>query len=283
MTRQIKEIRNGRKHGPVNSFVNSTNVAELNPFVLWDHFYLSSVEGSAGFDFHGHSGVATISYPQIGDIGHEDTGGHSGLLKAGGIQIMAAGAGVLHKETVYPNQRLADAFQLWVALPEGGIEMGPVRYSTLQKQDIPVIEDDGSKTKVLIGQYQYQESTVQSPADMSYLHVQLEADSQWTHLSKASHSTAFIYVRNGTLNTGGVQLSAGELGIFEKKVSTIAVCALTQESEFLLISGAPLKQEIISNGASVHSNSTNLIAGAQKIRQLHINGIDQLLQKRGLF
>lgn len=276
MTRQIKEIRNGRRHGPVSSFVNSTNVAELNPFVLWDHFYLSNVGGTAGFDFHGHSGVATISYPQIGDIGHEDTGGHSGLLKAGGIQVMSAGSGVLHKETVYPHKRVADAFQLWVALPESGLETGPVSYSTLQGLDIPVVDEGGSKTKVLIGQYQQQKSSAQSPVDMSYLHVLLEAGSQWQQLTKASHSTAFIYVRKGAVDTGGVQLSAGEFGIFEKEISAITVNALSQESEFLLVSGAPLDQEIISNGASVHSNTTNLIAGVQKIRQLHTNGMSQL-------
>lgn len=51
MTRQIKKIRNGRKHGPVSSFVSATNIEELNPFVLWDHFYLPQVEGTAGSTF----------------------------------------------------------------------------------------------------------------------------------------------------------------------------------------------------------------------------------------
>ena len=272
MSRQITEIRHGHKHGPVNRFVDSTNVTQLNPFVLWDHFSLTNVTTTTGFDFHGHSGVTTISYPQIGDIAHEDTGGHSGLLNAGGIQVMAAGSGVLHKETVYPNQRAAEAFQLWVALPKSDSEMGPVRYSTLPLQDIPSISAAGSKTKILIGQYQQQQSPAESPVDKSYLHVQLDADSQWTQLSHASHRTAFIYVRKGTLHTGGVQLSAGELGIFEPEVSPIVVNAQSQGAEFLLISGTPLDQEIISNGASVHSNTTNLIAGAKNIRQLQING-----------
>lgn len=276
MTRQIQEIRNGNRHGPVSSFVNSANVTELNPFVLWDHFYLPHVEGTAGFDFHGHSGVATISYPQTGDIGHEDTGGHSGKLKAGGVQIMSAGAGVLHKETVYPNKHVADAFQLWVALPEYDQEMGPVIYSTLQQQDIPIVEADGSKTKVVIGQFQNQKSVAQAPVDMTYLHVNLEAGIEWQHLSQKSQTTAFIYVRYGSVDTGGVHLSAGELGIFEKGIEGLVVNTSTQDAEFLLVLGAPLNQEIISNGASVHSSRTNLIAGAQKIQQLHTHGISQI-------
>ena len=276
MTRQIKEIRNGKKHGPVSSFVVATNIEELNPFVLWDHFYLPQVEGTAGFDFHGHSGVATISYPQVGDIAHEDTGGHSGLLKAGGIQIMSSGAGVLHKETVFPDKNFADAFQLWVALPEKDSEMGPVTYSTLHEQNIPVIEANGSVVKVLVGKYQGQKSAAQSPVDMSYFHIKLEAGSTWSHSSQELHTTAFIYVRKGVIETGGVRLSAGELGIYENQSELISVNALNQNAEFLVVTGAPLKQSIISNGASVHSSNTNLIAGVQKIRQLHTNGIRQI-------
>lgn len=276
MTRQIKEIRNGKKHGPVSTFVAATNIEELNPFVLWDHFYLPQVEGTAGFDFHGHSGVATISYPQVGDIAHEDTAGHSGLLKAGGIQIMSSGAGVLHKETVFPDKKHADAFQLWVALPEKDLEMGPVTYSTLQEQNTPVIEANGSVVKVLVGEYQGQKSAAQPPVDMSYFHIKLEADSTWSHSSQELHTTAFIYVRKGVLETGGVRLLAGELGVYENQSELISVNALKQNAEFLVVTGAPLKQPIISNGVSVHSSNTNLIAGVQKIRQLHANGIRQI-------
>lgn len=276
MTRQIREIRNGNRHGPVSSFVNSANVTELNPFVLWDHFHLPYVEDTAGFDFHGHSGVATISYPQIGDIGHADTGGHTGMLEAGGVQIMSAGAGVLHKETVYPDKCIADAFQLWVALPESDKEMGPVTYSTLQQKDIPIVETKNSITKVIIGQFQKQKSTAQAPVDMTYLHVNLDAGSQWQHSSKASQTTAFIYVRHGSVDIGSVHLSAGELGIFDKGTEALVINTPTQDAEFLLVLGAPLSQEIISNGASVHSNRTNLIAGVQNIQQLHTHGISHI-------
>lgn len=276
MTRQIREIRNGSKHGPVSSFVNSVNVTELNPFVLWDHFYLPHVESTAGFDFHGHSGVATISYPQIGDIGHEDTGGNSGMLKAGGLQIMSAGAGILHKETVYPDNFIADAFQLWVALPEHSQEMGPVSYSSLQQQDIPIVENHGAKTKVVVGQFEDKKSTVEAPVDMTYLHVNLNASNEWQYSGSNSQTTAFIYVRHGSIDTGGVRLSSGELGIYEKGAEDLIVNTLNQDAEFLLILGAPLNQKIISNGASVHSSRANLIAGEQQIQQLHTHGISQI-------
>ena len=78
------------------------------------------------------------------------------------------------------------------------------------------------------------------------------------------------------IETGGVRLESGELGIYENQSELISVNALNQDAEFLVVTGAPLKQSIISNGASVHSNNSNLIAGVQKIRQLHTNGIRQI-------
>lgn len=276
MTRQIREVRNGHRRGPVSSFIGAANVAELNPFVLWDHFHLPHTEHTAGFDFHGHSGVAAISYPQTGDIVHQDTAGHNGKLIAGGVQIMSAGAGVLHKETVYPDQHVADAFQLWVALPEYDKEMGPVTYSTLQQKDIPIVTTNNAITKVVIGQYLNQTSTAQAPVDMTYLHVNLERESKWQHTGTASQTTAFIYIRHGSVEAGGVHLSAGELGIFEQDSAAITVNTSTQDAEFLTVLGAPLKQMIISNGASVHSNRTNLIAGTQKIQQLHKHGTSHI-------
>ncbi|MGF1757226.1 pirin family protein [Photobacterium sagamiensis] len=117
MSRFIQEIRTGSNHRPIASFVSRGNLTVLNPFVLWDHFAISGADNTAGFGFHGHSGVATISYPLISSIKHEDTGGHTGHLLSGGIQVMSAGGGVLHKETVYPDAGKAEAFQLWTLLP----------------------------------------------------------------------------------------------------------------------------------------------------------------------
>ncbi|MEZ8017584.1 pirin family protein [Vibrio splendidus] len=275
MIRQIHEIRNGRNHGPVNSYVNSSNLNVLNPFLLWDHFQVSNVKGTAGFDFHGHSGVATISYPQIGSIAHKDTGGHSGSLVAGGIQIMSAGAGVLHKETVHPDNTVADAFQLWVALPKDEHEMGSVTYSTQQQDELPVVEETHSTTKVLVGQYHHKQSQALAPVDMTYLHINLNADCTWQHAGSQSQTTAFIFVRNGSVRVESKDLSAGELGVFEKSSAAIQVTALQKEAEFLIVSGTPLKQEFISNGASLHSSNSNLIAGVKRIKQLQSQQVNQ--------
>lgn len=269
MSRKIEEIRSGVKHGPINSYVTSNNIASLNPFVLWDHFYAADVSGTAGFGFHGHSGVATISYPQAGDIEHADTGGHTGVLQVGGLQIMSAGEGVLHKETVYPKNKTAEAFQLWVALPELEQEMGPVVYSTAQKNALPVHHaENGTATKIVVGEYAGLESPIRAPVEMTYLHIKLKGNSHWQYTAKPEQTTAFIYVRSGSVEIGEVSLSDMELGIYELTSAPIEIKSLEDDAEFLIVTGAPLKQEIISNGSSVHSSTENLITGVQKINHL---------------
>lgn len=269
MSRQIVEIRNGVKHGPVSSYVTSSNIASLNPFVLWDHFFIPQVEGTAGFGFHGHSGVATISYPQVGDIEHEDTGGHVGKLAAGGVQIMAAGSGVLHKETVHPENESADAFQLWAALPDDGQEMGAVKYSTSQKDALPIHHaKNGTMTKIIVGQFEGLYSPVKAPVKMSYLHVSLKDNSQWQYKAENGQTTAFIYVRTGKVETSATPISSGKLGIYQSNNELISVTSLDNNTEFLIITGSPLNQEVISNGASVHSSTENLVIGVQKINLL---------------
>jgi len=268
MNRRIKEIRNGLHHGPIRSYVSNANLASLNPFVLWDHFSMRTTK-PAGFGFHGHSGVATITYPLIGEIDHQDTGGHSGKLNAGGVQVMSSGAGVLHKELVYPHQGFADAMQLWVALPSNIQEMGKVTYSTSEQSQLPFIQIDGAKVTSIIGSYKGNKSPIIAPVEMTYLKIQLEQNKIWHFKVPHAQTTAFIYIRQGKLASDKSQINQGQFGIFEVSDNEIAIKSLTHNSEFLFVAGKPLEQKIISNGSSIHSSNENLSAGVMQIKKLH--------------
>ena len=268
MKRIITEIRRGLIHGPVNSYVTSKNLTSLNPFVLWDHFYLPQSDQPAGFGFHGHSGVATITYPIQGDIEHQDTGGHEGKLLAGGIQVMSSGKGVLHKEIILPDQKVANAFQLWTALPTYKQEMGDVTYSTCDVSQLPITEIEGVKVKTIIGGYQNEKSPIIAPVEMTYLQVQLENASTWQFKAPSKQTTAFIYILSGKVSSGDIQLLQEEMGIFETSEEIIEINSLSENVNFLVVTGKPLNQEIISNGSSIHSSSENLLTGISNIRKL---------------
>ncbi|WP_028113760.1 pirin family protein [Ferrimonas kyonanensis] len=268
MSRQLQQIRSGQTHPPVAHYISPSTLTQLNPFVLWDHFMITNTIETAEFGFHGHSGVAAISYPLVGDIEHTDSSGHSGHLFAGGIQIMSAGKGVIHKEVVHPQQGHAEAFQLWTLLPQQSAEMGSVTYATAQKSALPVVTDSGSTTRVLIGEHQRQRSPIQHCIDMTYLHIAIDAGARWTHQSPELHATAFVFCRSGRLLVGDAQLKSGQLGVFRAGSEHIEIEATDVAAEFLLISGQPLTQPIISSGASIHSSQENLLAGTNEVQRL---------------
>lgn len=269
MSRSIIETRNGHQHGPVTSFINQKNVKQLNPFVLWDHFQTEGLTGTTGFGFHGHSGVATISYPVIGDIVHEDTDGNQGKLEAGGVQLMASGAGVLHKETVYPNQGVTDAFQLWTLLPQDEVEMGPVSYSLAQKEQTPVVMTPASKTKVLIGQHSGVLSPAKHSVDISYLEVEITPKGTWQHVVAKGQTSGFIYVRSGEVSLNNSLLQATHFGVLNQSDADLSLTASDSGAVIMVALGQPLDQPIISSGSSMHSSQERLNVGTLNIQRLN--------------
>jgi redox-sensitive bicupin YhaK (pirin superfamily) len=268
MNRIIIETRTGHQHGPVTRFINQRNIKQLNPFVLWDHFETEGLKGTAGFGFHGHSGVATISYPSIGDIVHEDTDGNKGKLKAGGVQLMASGGGVLHKETVYPEKGRTDAFQLWTLLPQDEAEMGAVSYSLAQKNETPMVTASESQTKVLIGKHDGVISPAKHSVAITYLEVTIKANGQWLHEVTKGQTTGFLYVRSGDIELNGTILKAKHQGVLNQSNNDIKLTAGDFGATIMVALGQPLNQAIISSGPSIHSSSDRLNIATRNIQKL---------------
>jgi len=268
MSRSIIETRTGHQHGPVTSFINQSNIKQLNPFVLWDHFETKGLKGTAGFGFHGHSGIATITYPTIGDIVHQDTDGNKGKLKAGGVQLMASGAGVLHKETVYPERGTTDAFQLWTLLPEDDVEMGAVTYSLAQKNDAPIVVTSYSQTKVLIGKHEGVVSPAKHSVAITYMEVTIKPNGKWQHAVEKGQTTGFVYVRSGEIDLNGSLLKAKRQGVLNKSDANIKLTAGEFGATIMVALGQPLQQTIISSGPSVHSSIDRLNEGTRNIKRL---------------
>ncbi|MDA3851898.1 MAG: pirin family protein [Spirochaetaceae bacterium] len=108
----------------------------------------------AGFPWHPHRGIETITYLIQGGIQHEDSLGNSGILQDGDVQWMTAGSGIIHQEMPAPGaSALYHGFQLWSNLPSSKKMMDP-RYQDIPAAEIPeVIEDDGSKARIITGDF----------------------------------------------------------------------------------------------------------------------------------
>jgi redox-sensitive bicupin YhaK (pirin superfamily) len=127
--------------------------AEFDPFLLLDDFRNDRPEDyRAGFPWHPHRGIETITYVLAGTVDHQDSLGNKGALGAGDVQWMTAGSGILHQEMPQGDPRgRMHGFQLWANLPSS-LKMTAPRYQDIKAAEIPeVIDDDGTRVRVVCG------------------------------------------------------------------------------------------------------------------------------------
>src|SRR5512144_1328890 len=124
---------------------------EFDPFLLFDDFRNERPEDYlAGFPWHPHRGIETITYVLAGEVSHGDSLGNAGTLGAGDVQWMTAGSGILHQEMPQgdPQERM-HGFQLWANLPRA-LKMTSPRYQDVKAADIPAVtDDDGTHVRVI--------------------------------------------------------------------------------------------------------------------------------------
>ena len=131
------------------------DTAEYDPFLLLDDFRNENPDDYlAGFPWHPHRGIETITYVLAGAVSHGDSLGNQGTLGAGDVQWMTAGSGILHQEMPRGDQQgRMHGFQLWANLPSA-LKMTDPRYQDVPARDIPeVIDDDGTMVRVVCGSF----------------------------------------------------------------------------------------------------------------------------------
>src|SRR2546429_2391012 len=130
------------------------NTSEFDPFLLLDDFRNDIPEDYvAGFPWHPHRGMETITYVLAGEVEHGDSLGNRGVIGAGDVQWMTAGSGIIHQEMPKgDSQGRMGGFQLWANLPASHKMMAP-RYQEVKHDDIPVAETaDGARVRVISGE-----------------------------------------------------------------------------------------------------------------------------------
>lgn len=174
-------------------------VPQLDPFLLLDDFRSENPEDyKAGFPWHPHRGIETITYVLDGNVEHGDSLGNQGMISAGDIQWMTAGSGIIHQEMPKGNRKgQMFGFQLWANLPAKSKMMDP-RYREVKQKEIPVVKTpDGASVRVICGEVNGVKGLVQEiVTDPEYLDVELPAGKSFTRPVKAGH-TLFAYVIDG--------------------------------------------------------------------------------------
>jgi hypothetical protein len=171
----------------------------FDPFLLLDDFRSNKpAEYIKGFPWHPHRGIETITYVLDGTVEHGDSMGNKGVIRAGDVQWMTAGSGIIHQEM--PKGDAAGTmggFQIWANLPADHKMMAP-RYRDVKAGQIPEVTlDDGTRIRIVCGEV----AGVRGPVwdivtDPVYLDVTVPPGSEHVHATKADH-TAFAYVIEG--------------------------------------------------------------------------------------
>ncbi|HKZ78173.1 MAG TPA: pirin family protein [Pyrinomonadaceae bacterium] len=236
----------------------------LDPFLLFDHFGSENAEDYiAGFPMHPHRGIETVTYMLAGAVRHQDSAGNSGIIRAGDVQWMTAGGGIMHEEMPQLEGGRLDGFQLWVNLP-ARLKMTKPRYQEIPAHEIPTsAQENGIRIRIIAGRVGDISGAVKEiAADPSYLDVSLPANTSFAHPIPAGH-TAFAYVFAGagvfgiTGSDDGQKVTAPHLVVFDDG-DEVRITAAENGVRFLLISGKPLNEPIARYGPFVMNTEAEI-------------------------
>lgn len=244
-------------------------VPYADPFLLLDDFHSRNPEDYiAGFPWHPHRGIETVTYMIRGMVDHGDSIGNKGTINSGDVQWMTAGGGILHQEMPQRYPDMMQGFQLWVNLPAKSKMMDP-RYRDVKSDQIPMAElEGGTKVKVISGRIGRIEGPVRDiVVETEYLDVSIRGGKEFVH-SIPKNRTAFAYIFEGDGKFGSDQekrYGSQELTLFGEGDS-VAAKAGSSGMRFLLVSGRPLKEPVAWGGPIVMNTDEELDTAFRELR-----------------
>lgn len=262
--------------------------SEFDPFLLLDDFRNDVPEDYlAGFPWHPHRGIETITYVLAGTVEHGDSMGNRGSIEAGDLQWMTAGSGIIHQEMPRGDQAgRMHGFQLWANLPSA-LKFTRPRYQEVKAPEIPeVTEDDGTRARVICGSFWGVRGPVEGiAADPVYIDVSVPPGKRRT-LPVETERSAFAYVFGGSgkfcnassplaVPTEGVgwaetappsEADNRSLILFDRG-DQVTVEAGEEGIRFLLVSGKPLKEPVAWYGPIVMNTQEQLQEAFEELQR----------------
>jgi len=236
----------------------------LDPFLMLDEFRSDKAgDYLAGFPSHPHRGFETVTYMLAGNMRHGDNQGNTGNLKAGSVQWMTAGRGIVHSEMPEQEDGLMWGFQLWVNLPARDKMTAP-RYQDIAPESVPEIAPaPGVKLRVIAGTADGTPGPVQGVAtEPVYLDLRLDAGARYRAQLPADHN-AFVYVYDGSAILGSEgetkTLARGELGVLSLGEALDITAPDNAPTRLILVAGKPLKEPVAKYGPFVMNTQEQIM------------------------
>jgi len=255
------------------------NTSEFDPFLLLDDFRNDNPNDYlAGFPWHPHRGIETITYVLAGTVEHGDSMGNQGAIAAGDIQWMTAGRGIVHQEMPRGDASgRMHGFQLWANLPSS-LKMTAPRYQEVKQAEIPeVTDDDGTLARIVCGSFWGKKGPVDGiAADPIYLDVTVPPGKRKKlPVDTSRHAFAYVFAGSGKFCNASAPLAVPTEGVGWADVSPpkeadnrslvlfdagdeVEVQAGEDGIRFLLVSGKPLQEPVAWYGPIVMNTQEQL-------------------------
>jgi hypothetical protein len=264
------------------------NTSDFDPFLLLDDFRNDIPEEYlAGFPWHPHRGIETITYVLAGAVDHGDSMGNRGVIRAGDVQWMTAGRGIIHQEMPKGDEAGSmHGFQLWANLPSS-LKMTAPRYQEVKSVEIPqVTDDDGTHVRVVCGNFWGKSGPVDGiAADPIYLDVSVPPGRRKTlPVETTRHAFAYVFAGSGKFCNASAPLAVPteavgwadtappiaadnrSLVLFDRG-DEVLVQAGDDGVRFLLVSGKPLEEPVAWYGPIVMNTQAELQAAFEELER----------------
>lgn len=264
------------------------NTTEFDPFLLFDDFRNDIPEDYlAGFPWHPHRGIETITYVLAGTVEHGDSMGNSGSISPGDVQWMTAGRGIIHQEMPKGDEvGRMHGFQLWANLPSS-LKMSEPHYQEVKSAEIPeVTDDDGTTARIVCGSFWGTSGPVDGiAADPIYLDVTVPAGRRKRlPVETTRHAFAYIFAGSGKFCNASAPLAVPTEGVGWSDTTIaleadnrslvlfdngdeVEVQAGEEGIRFLLVSGKPLEEPVAWYGPIVMNTQAELQAAFSELKE----------------
>jgi len=231
-----------------------------DPFLMLDEFGSEDKEDYiGGFPAHPHRGIETVTYMLHGEFEHEDSTGGKGRMKAGDVQWMKTGSGIIHSEMPAMSDGKLQGFQLWINMP-ARLKMSKPEYIYIDSKEMQIHKDNEKIVKTIAGKFEKAEGPIKGHnIEPIYFDIELKKDKEFIFDLPNTHNS-LIYLVNGEIKIEEKEhdkLNNSTLILLTKgknlKVKSIS------NSKFLLISGKPINEQIARGGPFVMNTKSEIL------------------------
>ena len=288
----IRVLSSGAEHWVGNGFYVSTIFSPqphlnsvLSPFLLMDHAApreFPPTTDKLGVGEHPHRGFETVTFAIQGEVDHRDSAGGGGRIGTGGVQWMTAGAGLVHEEfhstSFAKTGGVFEMVQLWVNLPKKDKMTSP-RYQSIAVSDIPVIDFQGIKARVVAGELQGVQGPAMTFTPIQVFDLQVGEEKKISLPISRGHSL-LLFVLSGAIKVSEQELKTRDLGIFTLPGDGVEFFAKTG-SRVLVLSGEPIDEPIVAWGPFVMNDAGEICRATQDFQEGKMGTLVEEAEKKG--